>query len=399
MSWLHRMWRTRRIALLAAIVVIGTGGRLIAARLARAAESDSNGAAVNAADRAMTYLRARSEKTGFSGAVLVAQRNQLLIREAFGKADFELNVPLRPDHIFLIGSLTKPFTATAVLALAERNTLQLSDPICKYVMHCSPAWQGVTLRHLLSHTSGIPDLFGQLKSVPVRGTRGEVDRLLAELGDKAVASGDRIYSYSNFNYVLLGYAIEVATGRPWDAIVSSHVLAPAGLVSDTAYDDVWGIVPRRVHGYVARNGKLEKTRYHDHAAYAAGGLHSTVDDLYRWHEAYLHNRVIGQKSVELALTPVQSDYGYGWQITKQFGQKVHNHTGGMRGFASHLAYYHDDRLLVIVLSNVESEDTKATACDVAAIVLNTEAAPRADSDWLSQSRSVRCQLSAAGKKS
>lgn len=393
--WPATMWRKRRCTFVAVVAAVALVGTLLAARLATAKSKHS---VDDAAERAIEYLRARADKTGFSGAVLVAQRGKVLVREAFGFADFELNVPLRTNHIFLIGSLTKPFTATAALAVAERKQLQVSDPICKYVKQCPASWGNITLHHLLSHTSGIPDLFGQLKSVPVRDTRAEVDRLLSELGEKAAASDDRGHTYSNFNYVLLGYALEVATGRPWDTLISSQVLAPAGALPDTVYDDVWTIVPRRVHGYVLRDGKLEKTRYHDHAAYAAGGLHSTLDDLYRWHQAYLRGRVIGPTSVNLALTPVQNDYGYGWQVTEQFARKLHNHTGGMRGFSSHLAYYDKDQLLVIVLSNVESEDAKATACDLAALVFDSGPKPQADPAWISRGRTARCQVAAAGKK-
>lgn len=285
-----------------------------------------------------------------------------------GWADAELRVPNTPDLIYRIGSLTKPFTATAVMSLRDRGLLSLEDSVCRYVAHCPAGWSSVTIRTMLNHTSGIPDLFGELAAVPVVETRSEVDRVLERSGNLELRSQPGVrYAYSNFNYILLGYVIEVATGESYEAVLRRTVFESAQL-RDTAYDDVWAIVPRRAVGYIDKNGQLRNTNYHDHAAFAAGGLHSTVDDLSRWGHAFFTGRLVAPATVKEMVTPGQGDYGLGWQTLTRFGRLMHNHSGGVTGFASHVAYYPQDDLLIVLLSNVEDDPVKNTAFDLAAIV-------------------------------
>ena len=169
-----------------------------------------------------------------------------MLRTARGMADLEHGVALTPESLFRIGSLTKPLTATAAVAMVARGELRLDDPLCRYLAGCPDAWRGVTLHHLLSHTSGIPDLFGEVEEAPLPGTRAAIDRAVATHGSAppAAAPGER-YAYSNFNYVLLAYAMEVAGGKGWEDLLRETVFTPAGMGS-TRYDDVWAIVPGRV---------------------------------------------------------------------------------------------------------------------------------------------------------
>lgn len=197
------------------------------------------------------------------------------------------------------------------------------------------------------------------------------------------------YAYSNFNYILLGCIIEAVSGEPWEAFLLKQVLAPAG-VSETRYDDVWAVVPGRVHGYEVKDGQLRNTRYTDHAAYAAGGLRSTLDDLRKWHEAYWAGGIVSKQSVAEALRPGLGSYGYGWQITTHFGRPMHNHTGGLRGFASHLAFYPDADLLIVILSNIENENAKGTACDLAALAFQRTPVPTGTAEWIQRSNDERC---------
>ncbi|MCC7178454.1 MAG: beta-lactamase family protein [Acidobacteria bacterium] len=342
------------------------------------------------ASRVRAYLQNRAARSAFSAAILVASKGEVVIREAYGMADFELGVPLRPDHVFRIGSLTKPFTATAILRLRDQGRLELSRSVCDFVRPCPAAWRSVTIAHLLSHTSGIPDRFGDLEAVPAPATRAEVDRVLGKAGALALnATAGSQYSYSNFNYVLLGYIIEAVTGETWEAFLLAQLLTPAG-TADTRYDDVWSVVPRRVHGYEVKDGQLRITRYTDHAAYAAGGLRSTVDDLRRWHDEYWAGSILSKASVAEALRTGLGDYGYGWQVTTHFGRPVHNHTGGLRGFASHLAFYPNQELLIVILSNIENENTKGTACDIAALALKVAPVPTGTPEWIQRSNDERC---------
>lgn len=343
------------------------------------------------ASRIDTYLRTRAAETDFSGAVLVARGADTLAHVAFGLADRELGVPISTGSIFRIGSLTKPVTATAVLLLAEEGKLALEDSFCEFLRHCPRAWQGVLLRHLLGHTSGIPDLFGHLEEVPVQETVQEIDRLLTQSNVPGLNfKPGEDYSYSNFNYMLLGYVIEAASGQFWEEYLSGSMFTPLKM-TDTGYDDVWAIVEGRARGYTLDASRMANIEYDDHAAYAAGGLRSTLRDLRHWHDAYVGDQLIGAPLRQVATRAGLGDYGYGWQVLELFDRQMYNHSGGIDGFSSHLAYYPEERVLIIVLSNNDREDAKATACDLASLTFNYDPSPTGTLRWFEQPRQDRCR--------
>ncbi|MEX2179055.1 MAG: serine hydrolase domain-containing protein [Gemmatimonadaceae bacterium] len=325
----------------------------------------SRAGAQDFAARVAHYVQQRAPAP-FNGVILVANSSGVVLHQAYGVAGADLGVALRPDHLFGIGSLTKPITAAAVMRLVERGALRLTDSVCNFLTPCPAAWRSVTLAHVLGHTSGIPDYFGELPAAPVDSTRAIIDRAAQRhLQDSLLSAPGTHYRYSNFNYVLVGYAMEVATGQRWESVLRAEILGPAGM-EDTRYDDVWAIIPGRVRGYTMESGTLRHIRYRDHSAYAAGGLLSSASDLLRFDRALTGGALMSDSSFRRMTTPGYGEYGLGWQITRQFGRTVRNHTGGTNGFASHLATY-DDGLTIIVLSNVESEAAKATACDIAAL--------------------------------
>lgn len=318
-------------------------------------------------EAARTYLATAGED-GFSGVVLVADGDDVVIEEAFGWADADLGVPMRTEHRLRIGSLTKPITASAVLVAVKRGLLSLDDRACERLPACLAAWEPVRVRHLLSHSSGIPDHFGDLEAVPVEATLAELERLVRGLpGDEALATPPgEAYAYSNFNYVLLGAMLERAAGKPWETVLRELVFEPLGLES-MAYDDVHAVMHGRVRGYDRDEaGSLRNIDYDDHAAYAAGGLLSTASDLFRWSRGVLSAKLYGADLLAESLTPNEGDYGFGWQVRRFFDRPVYNHTGGIDGFSSHLAHYPEDGLTIVVLSNVESDAAILRACDIAA---------------------------------
>jgi CubicO group peptidase (beta-lactamase class C family) len=324
------------------------------------------------AQQAERFLLTRKLPFAFSGAVLVALDGNLILDRGFGYADYELRVPNRPDNIFRIGSLTKPITAAATMTLVESRQLSLDDSVCRFVAHCPPAWAAVQIRHLLSHTSGIPDLFNAVPAAPLDATRAAIDKAIQSRSQLDLDStpGTK-YVYRNFNYMLLGYIIEIATGKSWIDVLQSTVFSPAGMTA-TAYDDVWAIVPQRARGYDVKNDELRNIAYKDHSAYAAGGLRSTTHDLLAFAAALERGAIVQDTTYRQMSTPVLDDYGYGLQIKQYFGERMFNHTGGIDGFASHLAVYPNRHLTIIVLSNVENEPAKLTACNIAAIFLTRD---------------------------
>ena len=330
------------------------------------------------------------DSIGFSGAALVAVEGNTLVRAGFGWAERELEVSNQPEGVFRIGSLTKPITSTAILHAVTRGVLSLDDPICTHLHRCPESWRPVRLHHLLAHTSGIPDLFGALPSAPVLETSRAIDTLLARRGEIPLrANPGTEFVYSNFNYMLLGYILETATGVDWESYLRDSILVPAG-AADTRYDDAWALVARRVRGYRDLDGSPAPIEYKDHSAYAAGGLLSTVDDLAAWHDALSGGRIIPDSLYRQAVTPRRGDYGYGWQIIEALGRRLYNHSGGLSGFASHLAWYPDDETLVIVLSNHQDTNAKAIACDLARLVFPDVGLPEAAPDYLAQGSAERC---------
>jgi CubicO group peptidase (beta-lactamase class C family) len=307
-------------------------------------------------------------ETGFSGVILIGRGDQVVFEEAYGLADADLRVPMRPGHRFRIGSLTKPITASAVLVAVDQGLLALDQPACRQLPSCPESWEPVTVRHLLTHSSGIADHFGDLEAVPVEATAHELRRVLESLppGEPLRSVPGTEYAYSNFNYVLLGAVLEQVAGAPWEALLRQWVFAPLGL-STMAYDDVYAVMDDRVRGYHRDETLgLRNIDYDDHAAYAAGGLLATAGDLFRWSRGMLTGKLFSAALVEESLTPHLGDYAYGWQVRNFFDRRIYNHTGGIDGFSSHLAHYPDEGLTIVVLSNVESESAILRACDVAA---------------------------------
>jgi len=343
------------------------------------------------------YFQGLADAERFSGVVMVKSGDQVVLESGYGWADVENQVPLDAGGIFRIGSLTKPVTASATLIAVAAGELALEDRICELIEGCPAPWSAVTLRHLLTHTSGIRDHFGDLEAVPVEATAAELDRALSTLDPMEPLSSPpgEEYAYSNFNYVLLGVALETAYGIPWEEVLEESIFVPLGL-RDTAYDDVWEVVPGRAHGYDRNDdGALRNIEYDDHAAYAVGGLRSTAGDLLTWSSAVFSGALLGEELTEASFTPYRDDYGYGWQIRDFFERRLYNHTGGIDGFSSHLAHYPEEELTFVVLSNVEADSAILSACDAAALWFRWREPPVEPTSWLELEPRVRCGLETA----
>lgn len=362
------VWRNRSIVL--AVLAISAAAAACASR----APSDAR--------RVIEHFEMMEAADAFSGAVLVARGDDILVHRGFGYADRELGVRVEPEHVFRIGSLSKPVTAAAVLIAVDQGRLSLSDSICDFLDPCPPSWAGVTVEHALTHTSGIADHFGDLESVPVEQTAEEVRRVLTELVDEPLRSRPGAeYAYRNFNYVLLGLALEKAYGQPWEAALKRLMFEPLGLAS-MGYDDVWAIAPGRVRGYDRDDGgQIINVEYDDHAAYAAGGLRSTIKDFFLWSRAVIAGGLLNDELRRRAFTPYRGRYGYGWQIRQFFERDVYNHTGEIDGFSTHIAYYPGEDLTVIVFSNVIADPAILRACGTAYILFDWAEPPDTLEEW------------------
>jgi D-alanyl-D-alanine carboxypeptidase len=312
----------------------------------------------------------------FSGAVLIAKDGRPIFRKAFGLADREWNVAATPDTRFRLGSITKQFTATAILQLAEQSKLSLDDPISKYYPEAPPAWAPVTIRHLLTHTSGIPS-YTAIPGFFRQSARTDrtPEEIIALTRDKPMEfkPGEK-FAYDNTGYVLLGYVIEKVSGQTYQAYLTDHVFTPLGL-KNTGYDVSEAILPMRAAGYsLSATGPRNASYLSMTLPYAAGSLYSTVDDLLAWDQALHANKPLKASSVAAMFTDYGFKYGFGQYVEVEDGHRIWNHFGGINGFATVLEHLPDDGLTIVVLSNIEQAPVGRIAHLVSALYLDPKLA-------------------------
>lgn len=292
-------------------------------------------------------------------AVLLARGDEVLYRGACGQANLELGVPLMPDHVFRIGSVTKQFAAAAVLKLAEEGKLDLSDPLSRFVPDY-PNGDAVTVRMLLDHTSGIKsytDVPG-LMDGPIRddlNTAALIERFKDQPAEFEPGTG---WKYNNSGYVLVGAVIEQVTGMPWHQYLQEALFSPLKLDHTRYGDPTASLIPGHVGGYTLNDGHwapatfLSMTQPH-----AGGSLVSTVDDLLRWNRALHGGRVIGEAHYQQMIRPTKGaepPYGFGIEIDTLRGERVLRHGGGIPGFSAFLLYLPDSKITAAVLYNADS---------------------------------------------
>jgi len=319
-------------------------------------------------------------KTDQPGAALLVMKDgNIWMRKAYGMADLELGVALEPDMIFRIGSMTKPFTAVAILILAEQGRLALSDPIGKFLPDYPAQGQAVTVEQLLTHTSGIPNY----TSFPEWQLLMRKDMTLTELIDvfkykpREFEPSDR-WKYSNSGYILLGAIIERASGLTYEAFLKKNIFDPLGL-KHTFYGSVSPIIPGRVRGYEAgSDGTFLNAGYISMTQpYAAGSLLCNIDDLAAWNQALLAGKLIKSETLEKAWTAYKlkdgtsTGYGYGWSIGESFGTRVITNDGDINGFASVGILFPEERLFIALLTNSEAGELRPEpiASRIAALAL------------------------------
>ena len=277
--------------------------------------------------------------------IAVAHRGQIIYSAAFGMSDRESATAATPRSVLQTGSITKQFAAAAILRLAERGALTLDDRIEKYVPEFNPRGATITLRHLLSHTSGVgaisPNDYAPL-------TREQCLKLI-NAQPFQFTPGSK-FSYSNTGYRLLGYAIESISGKAFADFVHSELALPLGLI-DTGVCGTSNLpLP---DGYGAVQGTwMRIPAIHMSVPFAAGALCSTASDLVRWSHLLATGGVVLPDSYTTMITPTPvAPYGLGLFLQNQLGRSTVWHTGGIPGFQSSLVYFPEDDIAVAVIVN------------------------------------------------
>ncbi|MBN2300071.1 MAG: beta-lactamase family protein [Acholeplasmataceae bacterium] len=302
----------------------------------------------------------------FSGLMLIAKNNQILISKAYGFADYEFDVVSTVDTKFRIASITKQLTAAVILQLVEKNKLSLKDTISKYFPDY-PLGEKITIRHLLTHTCGIAnfdldsDFYDVYHAASFRDAMMELfknEPLMFEPGSK--------FSYSIPAYLILGYIIEIVSGMSYEDYMEKFVFEPLKM-RHTEFDHWRKIIKMRAKNYDFVDHKIVHSDFVDmRIAGAAGGLLSTAEDLFLWQQGLLNNQIISKESYDLMFSPQEPifdyvSYGYGVFLAKgEIGGKMRRkdyHTGGGPGVRSIHIFYPDDQVNMILITNINDRDT------------------------------------------
>ncbi len=309
--------------------------------------------------------------------ILVAKKGEIVYKKAFGNADIELNVPMKPDMVFKLGSITKQFTAVAVLQLVEQGKISLQDSLQKYIKDFPSKGHTVTIENLLTHTSGISD-YMQLAYADRNAERKDyepqqvVDKfktlpLEFEPGTK--------FKYSNSGYYLLGYIIEKVSGKSYRAYLQENILTPLYL-NHTYFDSSNIIIPNRVNGYRKEGIAYKNADYWSMTiAYSAGELISNVEDLFKWHKGLYSYKILKKETLEKGFTPFKlkdgtvTEYGYGWILKNISGIKSIEHGGAITGFLTNEIYFPAEDIFVAALFNCECSLKDELSINIASLAL------------------------------
>ena len=298
-------------------------------------------------------IRAASEADEFSGSVLVARDGEILLDRGYGLANREWNVPNAGDTRFRLGSLTKQFTAVAILLLNERGLVDLDAPVKRYLPDAPAAWDQVTVRHLLTHTSGIAD-FTRFEDFEAQKTRPATTAdLIARFRDRPLDfQPDARWAYSNSGYIVLTAIIEQVSGQTYADFVSANLFQPLGM-ADTGYDTHAAILARRASGYVPSAQGIVNADYVDMSIpQGAGALYSTTRDLLKWEQGLFGGRLLRPASLTALTTPYRNEYALGLRVARSDGHTLISHNGAIEGFNTWLGYDADAHMTVVVLGNL-----------------------------------------------
>ena len=326
------------------------------------------------ANRVGAYLKPFDETGNLSGTVLVARRGRVLFRQSYGMASYELKVPNSLETRYHIASVSKPFTATAILQLQEQGRLSVSDPVSRFVPDF-PNGQRITLNNLLTHTSGIPEI----NDLPDYDTFARSPHTIEQLVAKVSAlpldfqPGTKT-AYSNSNYGLLALVLEKVSGESYEDYLRKHIFEPAGMQNSGADGDALRVIPWLAPGYApAGISGYEKAMYLDWSnKTGSGSLYSTVDDLYRFDRALNTDSLVKSATRQKYFIEGEDNY-YGWYIFKRVGRRLMAAKGRGPGFTAELDRYPDDDVTIILLTNSNSTVSQGPiAPGIAAIVFGQQ---------------------------
>jgi CubicO group peptidase (beta-lactamase class C family) len=369
------------LAPIAALFIVAIAAQIAGPVVARAQTSTSGTEEISGKVDAYIAAEMRAEKIPGLALAVVGDGKTIKSR-GYGLANIELDVSVKPETIFQTGSVGKQFTATAVMMLVEDGKLRLDDPIGKYLSGAPATWKNITVRNLLTHTSGIHDY--ETESLKKKGaafinlrndyTEEELFKKFSGL-PLDFPPGSK-WNYSNSGYVILGILIHKVTGQFYGDVLQERIFRPLGM-SYTRIISEADVIRNRAAGYRLVNGEIKNQQWVSPMlnTTADGALYTNIVDMARWDAALYTEKLLKKGSLDQMWTAVclndgkTADYGFGWDVTSANGHRLIEHGGAWQGFTTQISRYVDDKFTVIVLTNLDSEHSQPdkVAHNVAAI--------------------------------
>lgn len=331
-----------------------------------------------------SYLSGQFRNNQPGCAILVAKKGRVLYKKGFGLANMEWNIPIGTNTVFQIGSVTKLFTALGILQLVENQKLFLKDSIQKFIPTFPTKGHTITIEHLLAHTSGIKDYVTMNHPDPniMRRDFKTLEVIDFFKNEPLEFVPGTKSSYSSSGTFLLGYIIEVVSGISYGQYIQDNIFKPAGMMN-SYYGDNSRVIPNRADSYGAEEGIYRNGDYRSMTVpYAAGALLSTVEDLFKWHQALYSNKLLGKNLLTKSVAAhelkdgTKGDFGYGWFVNyvQVKGSPTLAHSGGISGFNSLVMYLPNEDVLVVVLSNFQDAKVQEITTNVATLTIGKELA-------------------------
>ncbi|RKH63117.1 serine hydrolase domain-containing protein [Corallococcus aberystwythensis] len=331
-------------------------------------------------ERIDAFVRAEQKRLGVPGlAVGVVSHGRVVLAKGYGFANLEHGVPVGTDTLFQSGSVGKMFTATALMLQVEAGRVSLSDSVTKYFPDAPATWKPITVRHLLTHTSGIKDLEGLLDE-----RKDYTEQQFAEFIYKLpleFPAGLR-WNYSNSGYVLLGILVNRVAGMTYQEVLARQVFKPAGMKTARGISEA-DVIPNRAAGYQLVGGAVKNQGWVSQSLNTTGdgALYFSLKDMLAWEEAVEKRALLTQDSWREVLSPVKLNsgaawpYGFGWEVLDRNGKPLHQHTGAWQGFRTAYARFLGDGLSIVVLANLDRANPTLFVEGIAAIVNPALAVP------------------------
>jgi CubicO group peptidase (beta-lactamase class C family) len=367
---LKRLWESRALVCARFAILILNAVAIAAPFAARAQNSSSADNALSA--KVDVYVNGEMRAEKIPGMALAIVRDGKMVKaQGYGLANIELDVPVKPETIFQTGSVGKQFTATAVMMLVEDGKIRLDDPVGKYLPRTPASWNKITVRSLLTHTSGIADYESDSltkKDAAFINLRNDYteDELFAKLSGLPLdfPPGSK-WSYSNSGYLLLGILIHKVTGQFYGDVLQERIFRPLGMTSTRIISEA-DIIPNRAAGYRLVNGEIKNQEWVSPTlnTTADGALYTNVPDMAKWDAALYTDKLLGKGSLDQMWSAVRlndgktAPYGFGWEVTEVNGHRLIEHGGAWQGFTTQISRYVDERFTVIVLTNLDSEHSQ-----------------------------------------